>query len=199
MCGGGGGGDGGASSREKARQRRIRYGMQWISDNFRPFNDQFFANRRKAYLDFTTPQLTTQYNDAYRSLLTALQRSGILQSSEAARRLSTLQGEYDQQKQGLVDKSYEMAARDRSDIENARSALVADLNVTSDPASANAAAAARQQILATNPTYQPLADLFTNTTAGLADYQEARENALLRRAVSSSIRSPMASTGTVKN
>lgn len=190
MCGGGGGGDGGAAKREKQRQTRIREGVANINSTFMPFNDDFYAGRSKAYVDYATPQLKDQYQNAYRNLITALHRSGLLQSSEGARRMGDLQKRYDTGKQGVIDTSYAVANSARRDIENSRSALVSDLQVTADPSSALQAAQARQSIYSQAPQFQPLADLFTNVTGGLADYNEARENAMLRSRVLNSIRQP---------
>lgn len=180
--------DGGAAKREKERQARIQSGIYGINTTFQPFNDEFFAGRSKAYVDYATPQLKGQYQDAYRNLVTALHRSGIMQSSEAARRMGKLQKQYSLAQQGVADTGFSVANSARKDIENSRSALINDLQVTADPSSALAAAQARQAVFAANPQFQPLTNLFTDVTAGLADYNESRNNALLRSQIISAIK-----------
>jgi hypothetical protein len=199
MCGGGDPGDGGAAKRERQRQDRIRTGVASINDTFAPFNDDFFAGRSKAYVDYATPQLKDQYQNSYRNLVTALHRSGILQSTEGARRMGELQKQYKRNQQGVIDTSVDVANNARTNIENSRSALISDLQVTADPSSALQAAQARQAVFAANPTFQPLANLFTDVTGGLAGYEDARQNALLRNQVSTYLRQPGdSSSGSVK-
>ena len=177
MCFGGGGGDDGAAEarqREEQRQARIRQGMSAIDKNFRAFDDNFFNQRRDAYVAYATPQLNEQYDDALTQLTAALSRSGALQSSEGAKRTAKLKRDFDIQRQGLVDKGTELSTQARSDLENARSSLVTDLYATADPAAAAAGAAARAKIASATPGYTPLGQLFQDITAGFADWAEAR-------------------------
>jgi hypothetical protein len=177
MCLGGGGGDGGADEarqREEQRQARIRTGMTNIDRIFSGFDDNFFNNRRDTYVSYATPQLEEKYSDALTQLTAALSRSGALKSSVAADRYSKLQRDYALQRQGIVDTGTDLATSARSDLENARSGVVADLYATTDPAAAAAAAQARAKIASATPGYSPLGELFQNITAGLADWQEAR-------------------------
>ncbi|HEY1139943.1 MAG TPA: hypothetical protein VGE88_07020 [Lysobacter sp.] len=177
MCLGGGGGDDGsaeARKREQQREARIRQGMSAIDQNFKAFDDNFFNQRRDAYVAYATPQLNEQYDDAVTRLTAALSRSGALQSSEAAKRQGRLARDFQTQRQGLIDKGTELATQGRTDLENARSALVTDLYATADPAAAAAGAQARAKIASQTPGYTPLGQLFQDITSGLADWAEAR-------------------------
>jgi hypothetical protein len=166
---------------EEARQARIRAGLNEITNNFAQFDQGFYNDRSKAFLDYQTPQLSEQYHDAYRGLMTALSRGGILRSSEGARRFGRLSTDYDRQKQQLLTKADEVSAQSRRNIENSRSALVQDLYATADPAAAQAASRARAEIEATQQSFTPIANAFSNVTSGLADYTTAYDDARLRR------------------
>lgn len=176
MCGGGSS-DGGAEEarrREEERQARIKSGMASIDQTFSQFNDNFFNKQRDAYTAYAMPQLEDQYGNAMDTLTAALQRSGLLQSSVAAKKNADLVKQYRLQRQGVVDQGIATATNARKDIENARSGLVADLYNTADPAAAAAGAAARAKIATQQPTFSPLGILFQNVASGLADYNEAR-------------------------
>ena len=126
MCMGGSRGDGGAAERRRAeeeRQARIRAGDAKITDQFKGFDDAFYDNRRNAYLDFAKPQVTDQYEDAFKQLTLALADSNLLNSSAAARRRGDLlkkKGEYERQ---IGSKANEYANTARSQVESAKSDL----------------------------------------------------------------------------
>lgn len=178
MCGGGGGGgDNGAAEarrREQERQAKLSQGMASIDRAFSGFNDDFYNQRQQAYVDYAMPQLNRQYGDALDNLTFALARSGLLESSVAARKQGDLNYDYQLQRQGVVDEGARLANQARSDIANARSSVVSDLYATENPAAAAAAAQARARIATQQPTFSPLGALFQNITSGLADWAENR-------------------------
>lgn len=182
MCGGGGG-DGGAKEarrREEERQARIRSGTDLINQQFGRYDDGFYDQRREAYMDYAQPQLQRQFSDVYTQLISALSRGGILQSSVGARKIGDLQRQYDLQKQGVVDTGLDYANQARRSVEDTRSSLIMDLQASADPAAAQQAALQRAQTLSAMPRFSPLGDLFSNVTAGIADYETAGQNRALR-------------------
>ena len=182
MCGGGG--DGGAKEarrREEQRQQRIREGTNLLNEQFSRYDNTFYDQRSDAYLDYAKPQLQRQFGDVYTKLVSALSRGGILQSSVGARKLGDLQRDYDLQKQALIDTGLDYANQARRNIEDTRSSLIMDLQASADPAAAQQAALARAQVLSAMPKFSPLGDLFTNVTAGIADYETAAQNRALRQ------------------
>jgi len=178
MCGGGGGGgDNGAAEarqREQQRQARLSQGMSSINQAFSGFTDDFYNQRQQAYTDYAMPQLNRQYGDALDDLTFALARSGLLESSVAARKQGDLNEQFQLQRQGVVDEGARLANQARQDIASARSSVINDLYATENPAAAAAAAQARARIATQQPTFSPLGMLFQNVTSGLADWSENR-------------------------
>ena len=94
MCLGGGYNDGGAAERrrqaELERQAKIDEGKTYIDDTFAQFDDEFYDQQTKNYLDFATPQLTDQFNQAAKNLTLQLADAGLLNSSVAAEKRGAL-------------------------------------------------------------------------------------------------------------
>lgn len=181
MCSGGGGAaDQYAQEQRDAEQQRkgrISSGMTLINKNFKQFDDQFFDKQNQAYLNYAMPQLNQQYNGAYHNLGYALARQGINQSSEGNRRYGDLSGDYQLQRQGVVDHAREVTQNARRSIEDARSGVIADLYATADPAAANNASLSRSAYLSQQPAFSPIGTLFANALDGLNSYQFAQQNA----------------------
>lgn len=178
MCiGGGGASDRYAREQREAeaqRQARIKQGMGAINDQFSQFDDQFYQGRADAYTQFAMPQVNRQYDDAFRGLTYALARQGIGRSTEGNRRQANLVGDYDLNRQGVVDRSLEASANARRSVEDTRSGLIGDLYATADPAAAAQAALSRAAYLGTPQAPSPIGQLFANTLDGLNSYQSAR-------------------------
>lgn len=182
MCLGGGGGKESdryaREQREAERQRkaRIKQGMSAVESTFSQFDDDFFDQQSQAYLDFVTPQINQQYDDAQRGLMFALARQGIGASSEGNRRYGNLAQDYQLQRQQAVDQSREVATQARTNIENARSGVIQDLYATADPAAASKSALSRASYLSSTPSFSPVGQLFTTALDGLNSYQTARQD-----------------------
>lgn len=171
MCMGGSRGDGGAAERRRAeeeRQARIRAGDAKITDQFKGFDDAFYDNRRNAYLDFAKPQVTDQYEDAFKQLTLALADSNLLNSSAAARRRGDLlkkKGEYERQ---IGGKANEYANTARSQVESAKSDLRSQNMNIANPTLVAANAAQRARSLNEIPVFDPLVNLFAGAAEGLS-------------------------------
>lgn len=176
MCGSGGGDNGAAEARmrEQRRQANLSQGMTSIDQAFSGFDDNFYNQRQQAYNEFAMPQLNRQYGGAMDDLTFALARSGLLESSVAARKQGDLSENFQLQRQGVVDEGARLANQARQDVASARSSTVNDLYATENPAAAAAAAQARARIATQQPTFSPLGMLFQNATSGLADWAENR-------------------------
>lgn len=172
--GGGKGGDGGAGearAREEARQAQIRDGMKRIDTTFAQFDDGFFNSREQAYKDYAMPQLEDQWGKTNKQLTYALSRTGNLNSGVAGEQLGDATREYERQKQALTDKARAYSNEARGDVERNRSDLVSQLNAIADPEAAATGAVARAKLLNAVPAFQPVGDLFTKLTDGLATYR----------------------------
>ena len=178
MCFGGGSSDSGADearAREEARRRRVNQGLERINRTFdKTFTDDFFDQREQAFLDFATPQLQQQYDDALEELTFALARAGKLNSSTQAERFADLQRDFDLQKTNVADQALEQASNLRSSVEQARSALVSQNNALGDVAAiTNLANSQARAIQNEKPAFSPLGALFQNVSAGIATQADA--------------------------
>lgn len=178
----GGGGKGGGSADdiradELARQERIRKGTAEIDKTFgAQFNDNTFAGRRQAYLDYASPQLETQYGDAQKKLTFSLARNGNLESSVRGQKAGELQKAYDLNKQQIADQAVASETDMRNAVEDARNNLIMSLNATGDDQGAASAAINRATALSKPAAYSPLVDLFSSFTSTLGQ-QAAMERA----------------------
>jgi len=132
------------------------------------FDNNFYNSRETAYKNFALPQMEDQYTKAQQQLMYALARTGRLQSSTRGTKFADLQKEYDINKTNIADKARQYAGDARSNVERARSDLVALNNSVADPNAIAAQAAMSSQSLSTMPAFDPMAPLFQNVTEGIA-------------------------------
>lgn len=161
---------------EQERQARIREGTGKIDNIFGQFDDNFYDDRRDAYLNYATPQLDDQYGDAQRELTFSLARSGLLDSSARGEKTGELQKLYDLNRQQITDQALSSANEARNAVENARSDLVGQLNATGDAQGIANSALARASALSKPAAYSPLTQLFASFTQGIGQ-QAALERA----------------------
>lgn len=177
MCGsrGGKGGDGGAAEREKERQSKIAQGMTNINSAFSQFDQPFFDTREQAYLEFALPQLEDQYEKEKEQLVFALARNKRLNSNTRSDRLAELEKQYNIQRTKINDNALGFANKARADIENARANLVSQNASLQNPSAVADLASQRAVALSAAPQFDPLGNLFQNTTAGIATAQQAQQ------------------------
>jgi hypothetical protein len=171
-------GDGGAGAmrdeaarqraEEEARQGRIREGRKKIDEAFSGFDDNFYSDREKSYLDYATPQLDDQFEDAVSDLTLALARSNLLNSSARARKFKDLQKSYGLQARNIADKAKEYGSGARRSVESAKADLQSQNMSLADPSLIAANAANRALAMTELPPYSPLGALFVGATEGLA-------------------------------
>lgn len=152
---------------EERRQANITAGQSEIGSAFGQFDDNFYANRAKSYLDYSQPQLDTQYQDSMKSLTAALARSGNLNSSLRGDMFGKLQREYDTQKLSLADKAQQYANDARSNIERARSELTSTNATLADPGLIRERAQAAAASAGAAPAYSPLSMMLTDLASGV--------------------------------
>lgn len=172
MCIGGGGGDGGAAERqrkeEEERQARIRKGNEEIDSVFGKFDDDFYNKQTQNYLDYATPQLTDQFNDASKELTLSLANAGLLNSSVAAQKRAKLDKDLKLKQRMVADKGNEYSLNARKGIDAARSDLQNQNMNIANPTLIAQNAANRAQALNQLPAYQPLLELFADVTDGIS-------------------------------
>lgn len=187
-----------AQMRELARQQQIRAGTAEIDKLFNgQFTDGFFNDRRQSAMDYYTPQLDNQYQDARRQLIYGLARSGGTDSSAAASQEADLQRKFDMNRQAVADKALSIETGARNNIEDSRSQLLQMLNATGDVQGAINAASTRMKMLSTPDSYSPLTDLFSTGMSALSQTMAAqRANEL---ANSFGLSGPQANPLAIKN
>jgi hypothetical protein len=149
-----------ARQQEAARQQRITEGQGKIDQAFAGFNDQFFSKFQNDYLNYYTPQMQDQFNDANRQLTLSLASAGGLTSSAGLRRQDELQRAFQQRSSELANTAATEANRRRAEVEGARTDLLALNRSAADPSQVSAQALARAGTLQGPMDYQPLGDLF---------------------------------------
>jgi hypothetical protein len=178
MGGKGGGGEAAAArADEAARQQRIREGTERVNTIFGDqFNDQFFDNKRQSFIDYAMPQVQDQRNKADRELLFAMDRAGQTEGSARADLSGELQKRFDLQSQKVRDDGLAFSTQARTNVEGARSDLVAMLNATGDAEGAANSALARSSALSQPAAFSPIGNLFADFTGALGT-QAAAERA----------------------
>lgn len=162
---------------ESMRQEKVREGTNRVNNIFDgQFNEDFFNNRRQAFLDYAKPQLEDQFGDAQEQLTFALARGGNLDSSVRAQKSAELQKQYDLNQQKIADEALASATQARTSVEDARSNLISTLSATGDAEGAANSAMTRAAALSQPTQFNPLTQLFSDFTAGLGQ-QAALERA----------------------
>lgn len=141
------------------------------------FEDGFFENRKKSYLDYALPQLNDQYSKARQELIFSLDRSGTLDSSARAEKEADLEKLYKQRRQQVADQGLSYSTQARGNVEDARANLVQMLNATGDVEGAVNSAMTRAKALSAPDTYSPLGQMFADFTGTLGQ-QAALEKAI---------------------
>ena len=149
MGGKSGGGEAAAArADEQARQARIREGTARVNSTFeRQFDDSFFNKQRDNYVNYATPQLDDQRGEANKELIFAMDRGGQLDGSARASLAGELQKKYNLQRQKIQDDALNFRTSAMTNVEDARSNLVATLNATGDAQGAANSALSRAAAL----------------------------------------------------
>lgn len=153
---------------EEERQTRIGEGRSKIDQNFGQFNDDFYTQRNQAYVDYASPELDKQYKDSMRSLVSALARSGNLQSSTRAEKFANLDEQYKQRKLDITNTGRDYSNQAKDAVERSRAELITQNESLADPNAISGNALARSQSLAQLPSFSPLGNMLTDATQGLA-------------------------------
>lgn len=197
MCIGGGKTDNGAAQarqQEQQRRARISAGMTNIDNAFSGFDDGFYGAREKAYVDYATPKLDNDYQEALRQMAYALERRGLTGSTAAGNEQKRLEGKFNDYRTDILSAGKSYADRARSDIEGSRSNLVNQLNMTEDPAAAGASAARIAANATQPPAFDPVGTFVFEMSEGMrrasdeSGYKPVLPPTLFSRNPTSSIR-----------
>lgn len=158
-----------ARQEEEARQARVREGTANINQTFDgQFNNQYFAGIGDAFLDYANPQLAQQHQDANKQMVYDLARGGNLDSSTRATKGARLQETYTLGQQQLADQALSEQNKARNAVEDARAALISQVNATGDATGATNAARARAAALSQPAgSFSTIGDMFSQFTSQL--------------------------------
>jgi hypothetical protein len=153
---------------EVRRQQNVAEGQGIISDMFGQFNDQFYSDRSKSYVDYAKPQLDTQYQQAMQALVRSLSRSGNLNSSVRGQSMADMQQQYDKGMLSIADQGNQYSNQARSAIEQSRNSLLGQNAQLADPGTIRAMASSSVGGLRASPAYSPLQTLITALSGSAA-------------------------------
>ena len=175
MCLGGGGGDdflreeyARQKAEEEARQGRITAGKAAIDSAFAGYDDNFYAGQAQNYMDYANPQIEDQYTDAMRGLTRALSRSGLSQSSIAAERKAKIERQLADAQADAARQGQSFANDTRQSLASVKNNLVSQNQSLADPTLIANMAANQSMAASQLPSYNPVAQIFADATAGLA-------------------------------
>jgi hypothetical protein len=159
-----------AKQKENKRQARLDQGKGIIDTMFsnENFGDPFYDKYKKAELDYTMPQLQTQYDTAKNNMTYDLARAGTLRSSAAGYAQKLLEGQNAVNEAGIRAKADTDTAALRDSIASQKNQALNQLYQTEDPTvaattAANSVANAQLQ----QPNTGALGDLFKPIAIGL--------------------------------
>ena len=175
MCLGGGGGDdflrdeyARQKAEEEARQGRITAGKAAIDSAMAGYDDNFYASQAQNYVDYATPQIEDQYTDAMGGLIRALSRSGLSQSSVAAKRKADLKEKLNNAQVDAARQGEAFANDTRTALAGVKNNLLSQNQSLADPTLIASMAANQSNAASQLPSYNPVAQIFADATAGLA-------------------------------
>lgn len=134
------------------------------------FNSDFYDGIARNYLEYANPQLEKQHSEANKQLTFDLARTGKLDSSTRATKGADLQETYNLNQQQIADKALDLKNSTKNAVEDARSALISQVNATGDATGATNAALSRAAALsAPAGNYDTLSNLFADFTGSLGN------------------------------
>lgn len=178
-----------AKQKENKRQARLNQGKAAIDALFGPenFGDPFYNKYTKAAVDYSMPQLDTQYQTAKDNLTYDLARAGTLRSTAAGYAQGLMENQNAVNRAGILAKADTDTAALRQSIASQQQQAYNQLYQTEDPSvAANTAATAVGSAQLTQPNLQPLGELFKPIAIGLgsaiqAPYGQYQANQMLTR------------------
>jgi hypothetical protein len=177
---------------EKARRAKIEKGTTDVRNLFAAeFGEDFYKKISSDYNSYYQPQLEKKQLDANKALGAALNDSGqgggiyrrtadgfgtyndaqgqsTQRSSTGVDKFADLEEQMNIQRSDLADRATSAAEQKRSEVQNAQESVILQLQSTADSTGAMADAASRINYVGTPAPYEPLGQLFTDATFGLA-------------------------------
>lgn len=153
---------------EEQRVSRINTGRTKIDDAFAPFDSSFYNNVSQSYNDFASDDLNQQYQTQLSGLISALTRSGGLNTAARSRGIDALRDQYDTARSQIGTKGQEYANSIQSSVSSAKDALYGQN--AGDPGldTIGSSATAKASELQATPKFSPIAQLMIDPTQFMA-------------------------------
>lgn len=166
-----------ARADQNTKAAALRTGNDNINNAFAGFDDNYFNNLSKSYLDFQKPQLDDQYDQQKKNITYSLARNGNLNSSVAGDEGAVLDKQYALNLTGLNSAAGDVANTARRSVQSNKNDVESQLNASYDSDAANTSALAAARTLAAPTSFSPLGNLFTNVSAVAAQSKLASDGA----------------------
>lgn len=164
MCCGSGGNKAAAESRrlEEERQATIKGGVLDVDRAFGGFDDSFYKQREKDFVNFAMPKLGMEARDTERALAYNLANRSLSSSSAARTAGSSLRRSVADAQGSIGDQARGEAMNLRKDVEGQRSNIIAQLQASADPSVASQQALASASMFTAPSTFAPVGGFLNN-------------------------------------
>lgn len=151
-----------AKKQERQRQALVNQGTGLIDQQFAGFDQPFYDQRQKTYVDYAMPQLAKQYGQTKQAIGFGLSSRGLAGGSAARQQYSNLNQEMGTQKQAISDVGLGQAQDLRKEVEGQHNLLLDELYNTANPTLSGQRATATAAGFRSPSVYAPLGNMFSN-------------------------------------
>jgi hypothetical protein len=169
-----------AEEAERRRQLKVDAGLENIEGVFSKYDQDFYDKSSDAYLDYYEPQLEDKYKDGLKELQFALARGGRFNSSTEVGKKAKAAQDLGFQKNELATGAIKAANDSASAVQGAKERMINLNQVNADPDLASSLSNAQSGVLNAPPKFDPLLDVFSNITEGLASREELENRKKIR-------------------
>lgn len=154
--------DGGAAGLEAKRQSDIQQGLVNIDQSFAGFTPDWYKNRAQDYIKAETPDVMRDYQETKNNLTYALARHGILNSSAAVQRDTSLQKKLAENQSTIANGAQDSVNRLKANVQQQKGQLTTQLESSADPTGVTAQALGAAAGFRADSPIQPLGNLFAD-------------------------------------
>lgn len=160
----GGSNNAGAEARqlEAERQATITSGVKDVNKIFSGFTDDFYNQRARDYINFALPKLGMETRDTERAMKFSLANRSLSNSSAARQQKSSLARAVADAAGSIGTQAESESQRLRSDVEQQRSNVIAQLQASADPAVAGQQAINSAAQFTAPSTFAPVGGFLNN-------------------------------------
>ncbi len=147
---------------QEQRQQNIQEGVTRINNAFSGFTPEFYKQAEGNYLASALPQLANQYQANTAQLTSGLSNRGLLQSSAGQQAQQGLRRQNSLASTLLANQSLGVGQDLRQQVQNQKTALINQLQQSTDPTLAGQQALAGAASIQAPSLLSPLANMFQN-------------------------------------